>query len=673
MSPSFSTTDKKSSFDHDRDGALTRQSRIDLVILWLTCLAVFAGVGCSGQLGEGPNDGVEPSLATRGGLEKEESSQPLELVSQSISYPFEQFDRVPEGYVGTKVCKSCHEERHETYQRTHHSRSLSKVDPQNELHDDPSQALQHLISRRSYDVNRRDNLLWHKEWGNFGDDKLELGELPVCYVMGSGAFAKAYALVDGDYLLQSPVTWYSLVEEYGMAPGYDQPNHFGLTRVMSDKCIYCHAGLVSFPNQTSQKRMIHELAIGCERCHGPGKAHTDLYRELADGDLSDSSKPNDTKIVNPSDLSREQAESICAQCHLAGDIIVQAPGSQAWDFQPGQLLAENRLHYKTDQLGDLSDVFSGHFDQMWQSACYLNSETLTCITCHDSHPEGAVEDRVSMRREQCKVCHQPNQGCGLPLEQRLEKAEDNCIECHMPSLETKVPHASTTSHLVAVYENGRPRDIDSDLQSPLRRLERSAGLNGELVERSDLLAETYWVLKQASQGNRDSLQPKALEERLKGQWRGDRSDAEIHSLLARINREFAESITDHSSIAKASWDAAAKHARKALALEPSAVESRVGALEALGNQAMEANDYEEAIRCFVELGRTRRQAVDWYNLGLCLGRVSRFGDAEQAFREAIRIDGDYAAPYRSLSRLYRTIDPQLSRQFSVIASQLTKE
>ncbi|MGI9471660.1 MAG: multiheme c-type cytochrome [Rubripirellula sp.] len=597
--------------------------------------------------------------------------------TSTVRASFEELEQFPTGYVGTKVCAECHVGRHGSYLNTHHSRSLRPAiaasEPQVQ-----NDELNHVPSRRSYDVATRAGQLWHRELRQTGGpntDKFVVNELPVCYVMGSGAFAKGYLLADKDYLLQSPVTWYSNGDTYGMAPGYDHANQIGLTRMVNDECLYCHAGLVSQRDGNPRQPLLHELAIGCERCHGPGQAHTDLYRQIEAGDLKPVATDSDPLIVNPSKLPRAEAESICSQCHLHGDIVVQAPGTQVWDFVPGEDFANNRLHYKEDAAGAFSKVFTGHFDQMWQSSCYLESETLTCMTCHDSHHEGVVEDRVAMRREQCNECHQTNQSCGLPLKVRLSDADNDCVQCHMPSLGSEIPHASTTSHLIAIYEDGRPRGLETIDQSSLRRVESANGVQKEQLALSDLLAETYWSLGQALKGDMGPLQSRPLEQLLEERLERGDAPAEIHSLLARLNRDLAESPSNRDDQQKVAgrWKAAETHARETLALESRPSKIREAALETLGNQSMEAGNYREGIRCFAELSQTRRSAVDWYNLGLCLARESRLKDAEQALREAIRIDGNYVPPYRSLAVLYRSVDPRVSQQLEAMANRLSQE
>ena len=606
------------------------------------------------------------------------------------SFPFAQYDRKPEGYVGTAECAACHSDRHQSYLLTHHSRSLREIDLEGKSSgglgagglgsEGADQTLVHRPSKRSYDVFAKDGGLWHRQWRHFSDaanDRLPIGELPVCYVMGSGAFGKGYLLADGDYLVQSPVTWYAGNDDLGMAPGYDRVDHVGFTRVIAAECMFCHAGLLTQRKENPYHLSVHELSIGCERCHGPGEAHSKLYREIESGVIA-KSDDIDPLIVNPESLDRRRSESICGQCHLHGDVVVHPPGREIWDFVAGEDLAETRLHYKHDKPGDFKDSFTGHFDQMWQSKCYLQSETLTCLTCHDPHKEEPIGDLVAWRRQQCNTCHSGDQHCGLPLDERIEQAENSCTKCHMPSIKTDVPHTSTTNHLIAVYDEGKPRGVRSADTETMRRLQVSPAISEQLLTRADTLAQAMWAVEQAREGDFDWLDSSALDEGLKDTLRDFPEDAATHSLLSRMNRLRADRLAVNASPEDRKtldelWGSVQRGATRALQLEKLPVATRERALESLGNQQMHDEDYTAAVRSLTELTQIRRSAVDWYNLGLCYGKLRRLPDAERAFREAIRLDGSYVAPYRSLSILYRRIDPATSQRWAAIAQKLMSQ
>lgn len=663
---------------------------VAIVFLGLAGLSVWfisgATVGSSEQAANvRSQDSSDPPLARHSAtddlsaVERPERGDETETAQQTVSDHFAQYDRVLDGYVGTAKCAACHPNRHQSYLLTHHSRSLREVNIEEGL----GQTLVHAASKQSFEVVTRDERPWHRQWRQFSNapgDRMLLNELPVAYVMGSGAFGKGYLLADGDYLLQSPVTWYAGSDDLGMAPGYDRVHHVGMTRVIQAECMFCHAGLLTQRDGNPNHLAIHEMSIGCERCHGPGEAHAKLYQELQSAELEASDI--DPKIVHPGKLDRRRSESICGQCHLHGDIVVHPPGREIWDFVAGEDLAETRLHYKHDKPGDFKDSFTGHFDQMWQSKCYLHSETLTCLTCHDPHQVEPAVDRVALRSQQCNRCHGEDEHCGLPLDQRIKQAENRCTECHMPSIESDVPHTSTTSHLIAVYDGNKPRGFASTASESLRRIQISPALPDRIVARADAIADASWALSIAREGDFDALAPTELGKNLNRILRDNPDDQHVHSLLADLNRMRADRLgaerssvgAERSSATRENsdqwWDDVKRHATKSLQLEEQPNNVRALSLAALSSQQMRDGDFASAADRLMELTRIRRNAVDWYNLGLCFGKLHRLADAERAFREAIRLDGTYVSPYRSLSRLYRSINPSASQQMDAIAQRL---
>lgn len=581
-------------------------------------------------------------------------------------------DTLPSGYVGTSTCAECHREQHASYLKTHHSRSLSVIDASSDR--SIGAILDHSVSARAYDVVQASGELWHREWKRFGardQDRVQVNQFPVGYVMGSGAFAHGYLLSDGEYLLQSPVTWYRGKDQFAMAPGYDKQNHLAMTRLINDECLFCHTGSTSLRDENPHKPVIHELAIGCERCHGPGQEHTSLYRGLGEDGLS---KIADSKIVNPATLSRRAKESICEQCHIQSDLDILHPGRSTWDFRPGEDLAETVVNYKRAESKEFDKVFTGHTDQLWRSPCYQQSETLTCITCHDPHHSETITDRVAFRRDQCNTCH-AEQGCALPITQRQQQHGNDCVSCHMPTIGSEVPHTSTTSHTIAIYRDGKPQNLSDVPDQPLRRLQQNSTLSESELQRYDQLAQMFNAIDQAVLGKIEALEDFPAQSVVQSLLGDPQGDAVIYALLARKARMEAENMNPQQigeSVIRERWQQAAEFAKKTLRLESRPVTSRESALEVLAMQLMAVDQHEQAIEPLAELTQIRRTASDHYNLGLSLAHTGRISDAEQSLRAAIRLDGSYAPPYRSLSVIYRNVDPNISRQFAEMMQRLSQ-
>src|SRR5262249_33191591 len=158
----------------------------------------------------------------------------------------------------------------------------------------------------------------------------------------------------------------------------------------------------------------------------------------------------DDSIVNLRHLSRAGQEDICAQCHLSGSAEVPVRGRSKADFRPGMRMSDFVVNYRIDRPDAMMKV-SGQIEQMRQSRCYVESKTMTSITCHDPHSPPDKSKTVAHYRKKCLSCHK-TEACGLPVgsARRTEK-NDNCITCHMPRGPTEIPHFTFTHHRVGIH------------------------------------------------------------------------------------------------------------------------------------------------------------------------------------------------------------------------------
>ncbi|MGH9612904.1 MAG: multiheme c-type cytochrome, partial [Bryobacteraceae bacterium] len=156
-----------------------------------------------------------------------------------------------------------------------------------------------------------------------------VAKYPVAYVIGSGHHAFGYLIRIGDYLFQSPISYYSRRGAWDMAPGYEHDRLPDFTRPVTYDCLLCHAGS-SFPVDETMNRYkppyVGVTGISCSRCHGPVEAHL--------------RKPSRNNIINPARLPSKERDSVCEQCHLAGEARVANPGRKFSDFQPGEKLED---------------------------------------------------------------------------------------------------------------------------------------------------------------------------------------------------------------------------------------------------------------------------------------------------------------------------------------------
>ena len=310
--------------------------------------------------------------------------------------------------------------------------------------------------------------------------------VPMDYVVGSGRRAKAFLYHRGEKLLMSPLNLYAKGDVWDVAPGYvpDDPRRFD--RRATDECVMCHAGrparLSDAPDLFATPAF-HELAIGCERCHGPGEQHIAAHQagQVANRKLD--------PIVNPARLDYERRESICQQCHLQAAARVLRAGRSSLDFRPGQRLEEIwtvlDAGVGVDGQGQTRSV--NHVPQMQSSRCFKASQnSLGCTSCHDPHRVPAESERADFYRQRCLKCHDPN-ACVAPLPDRQVQA-DSCIVCHMPARDSNnVSHVTQTDHRIVRHlaaSNDKPTAVPDRLTffagadqrlTPLER-DRASGL-----------------------------------------------------------------------------------------------------------------------------------------------------------------------------------------------------
>src|ERR1700730_17722168 len=151
---------------------------------------------------------------------------------------------------------------------------------------------------RHFDVRAEDGRLLQSEYEIGEDGKAVFRETyPVDWIIGSGANGFGAIIKRGEFLFEAPLSFYSKTQAWALSPGY-QFGDYGFNRPILPGCIACHSGqprAVLGGGGRFLEPPFHELAIGCENCHGPGAAHV---HEIEESDSSTSRSPTHS-IVNP--------------------------------------------------------------------------------------------------------------------------------------------------------------------------------------------------------------------------------------------------------------------------------------------------------------------------------------------------------------------------------------
>ena len=552
-------------------------------------------------------------------------------------------------FMGTESCAECHAGECESFAKTGHSRSLSGVNAALEPADGE---FHHSESGRHYRVYRDGETLRHMESiRNEQGDEVVLADHPVSMVVGSGNHARTYLVESDGFYMESPLTWYASKNAWAISPGFEV-NNPGFSRAIYVECFFCHSGQVEAVEGNRGRIQIHEHAVNCERCHGPGSAHVEFHREQE----GNAGKYVAT-IVNPGKLSRARNEAICAQCHLHGDAEVDVQGKSLVDFKPGAALSEYQLHYSL-QSEDASMSIVGHVEQLRRSQCYQQNESMSCITCHDPHSKPAPEDRVEYYRAKCVACH-TNEACKMPRNARLAKsAQDDCVSCHMPSTASDIPHFVATHHRIAVY--GRDNEmvtptgvgtlVPLDGLSTLSQTQQDRDLGLAYLDRS--LKEDIPASSTAYRQRAQTILNKLADD---GVW-----DTEMGAALAQIyqrqdplrSKRFAERVLQSEGLTP---------------------QVRIKALFALSESHIAARQTGLAIPVLEQLTQLRHQAGDWYFLAACRYHEKDLDGAVDAGEIAVAIRPDQPNFHALLAELYlKTGREELAKHHQQLSVQLTQ-
>ncbi|HYM60155.1 MAG TPA: cytochrome c3 family protein [Thermoanaerobaculia bacterium] len=354
------------------------------------------------------------------------------------------------GYVDDVVCRTCHHEKHDSYQGVGMARSMRRPRAQEMIEDFAHSRFFHAPSQSWYEMEWNGTVLLFRSYQlDENKKRIHVLELKVDWILGSGHRSRVYLYrTPGGELFQLPVAWYTQEKAWGMAPGFDRPDHDGVERRVRRECLFCHNAYPDVPagSDAHWAPQTFPAALpegtGCQRCHGPGARHA---RTALAGGAKDEIR---AAIVNPAKLPPDRRDSVCFQCHLLP--AVEMIGVRRFDrldysFRPGELLSDYMLHVEIEEPSmKPADRFeiNHHAYRLQQSLCYKKGG-ITCINCHDPHQPIDKDPRLASVRGVCLGCHKPHE-----VVAGAEKPGD-CTTCHMPRRRTQdVVHVIMTDHRI---------------------------------------------------------------------------------------------------------------------------------------------------------------------------------------------------------------------------------
>ena len=388
-------------------------------------------------------------------------------------------------FVDDTECAPCHQEIYDSYQSVAMSKSFYDFDATQTVESFQDNYFFHEASGNHYEMKIVGKKLQVHRYRQRSDGT-RYGEhrQPVDFVVGSGNHVRTYLYRNeiGE-LYQLPVVWYSQDQKWGMAPGYDRPDHPDFDRPITRQCMFCHNAYPEFEPGSDAfgkpQRFPEKLpqGIGCQRCHGPGSEHIRLSSEL-DVNSEPSKKRIQNSIVNSARLSADLQDDVCNQCHFQPmsqrTSFVRRFGHGDYGFRAGQRLGEYMIHFEPDRDNESANHFeiNHHPYRLYQSQCYIKSPGgIRCTDCHDPHQSIAESDRSAHYRQKCFSCHDKLDCQDI---QRGRKPDADCVSCHMrPRRTTDVVNVTMTDHKISrrsSLENpvAELKEIDVPIEMPIR-------------------------------------------------------------------------------------------------------------------------------------------------------------------------------------------------------------
>ena len=154
-------------------------------------------------------------------------------------------------------------------------------------------------------------------------------------------------------------------------------------------------------------------------------------------------------------LTPKKQDSVCLQCHLEGDALVQRAGRSLANFKPGEDLNDTALYFVNASSPKTQARASSQYEALLRSACRRAvGDRLTCVTCHDPHSEPAPEQRVAFYRSKCLQCHTDSATFQAAAH---HPEQPDCAKCHMPSRTTSdIAHEQNVDHDIETHDGNAP-------------------------------------------------------------------------------------------------------------------------------------------------------------------------------------------------------------------------
>ncbi len=242
-------------------------------------------------------------------------------------------------FAGTTSCRPCHEEFYQKWVASRHGLAMQLYTAEFARKELAAGAEEVKIGACSYRVDIHPGSGWVVERGPLGEKKY-----PIVNVLGGKNVYYFLTPLEQGRLQTLPVAydvskkqWFdtalSGVRHFPGRSSPDEPVHWKeRPYTFNTSCFNCHVSQLSTnydPGSDSYRTVWKEPGINCETCHGPGVAHIQAMRGLAEGKVT-----KDLRLIRMGKaLTVEQNNAACAPCHAKMNPLTSrfTPGEKYFD------------------------------------------------------------------------------------------------------------------------------------------------------------------------------------------------------------------------------------------------------------------------------------------------------------------------------------------------------
>ncbi len=360
--------------------------------------------------------------------------------------------RAPANFVGRQVCAGCHQSESQLWSGSHHDLAMQRANDKTVLGDFDNATF-------SYDGITS---TFYKHDGKFfvrtdGPDGT-LRDYDISYTFGTDPLQQYLVAFPGGRYQALGIAWDSRPRTEGgqrwfhLYPhekiSYDDPLHWtGRNQTWNFMCAECHSTNLE-KNYSLEKDSYatqwSEIDVSCEACHGPGSAHVGWAQATAKGKRSYDDKrkglvvalsdragvhwkfDRDTGIARRNKTLKTHTEvETCGRCHSRRTVLSNRYGygkPLLQSYLPR--LLDQGFYYADGQIQDEVYVYGSFL----QSKMYHAG--VTCSDCHDPHSLQLTATGNAV----CAQCHLPER-FDRPTHtlHKKDSAGRQCVACHMPT------------------------------------------------------------------------------------------------------------------------------------------------------------------------------------------------------------------------------------------------